>query len=352
MAEYSKELNYKLNTKLKAVSDSLPKFSKVYFRGISNNTSIKTRIAYAQDLKIFFEYLLEEHEDFKDYDDISQISLSDLDKIKAMDLEMYEEYLACYKRPHYKNEKSEVILTNSNRGVMRKLSTLRSFYKYFYKNEMIETNPTVLVDMPKNYEKPIIRLEADEVANLLDMIESGENLTKSQLKYHHKTKLRDLAIVTLLVGTGIRISELVGMNTYDVDFKNNSFIVTRKGGNRTILYMPEEVHNTLKRYMEEYRKDIKTEEDALFLSLQNKRMTVSSMQKMLKKYTKIVTPLKNISPHKLRSTYGTNLYKETGDIYLVADVLGHKDVNTTRKHYAAIDEDRRKLAAKYTKLRD
>lgn len=352
MAEYSKELNYKLNTKLKAISDSLPKFSKVYFRGISNNTSIKTRIAYAQDLKIFFEYLLEEHEDFKGYDDISQIGLSDLDKIKAMDLEMYEEYLACYKRPHYKNEKSEVILTNSNRGIMRKLSTLRSFYKYFYKNEMIETNPTVLVDMPKNYEKPIIRLEADEVANLLDMIESGENLTKSQLKYHHKTKLRDLAIVTLLVGTGIRISELVGMNTYDIDFKNNSFIVTRKGGNRTILYMPGEVHNTLKRYMEEYRKDIKTEEDALFLSLQNKRMTVSSMQKMLKKYTKIVTPLKNISPHKLRSTYGTNLYKETGDIYLVADVLGHKDVNTTRKHYAAIDEDRRKLAAKYTKLRD
>ena len=352
MAEYSKELNYKLNTKLKAISDSLPKFSKVYFRGISNNTSIKTRIAYAQDLKIFFEYLLEEHEDFKGYDDISQIGLSDLDKIKAMDLEMYEEYLACYKRPHYKNEKSKVILTNSNRGIMRKLSTLRSFYKYFYKNEMIETNPTVLVDMPKNYEKPIIRLEADEVANLLDMIESGENLTKSQLKYHHKTKLRDLAIVTLLVGTGIRISELVGMNTYDIDFKNNSFIVTRKGGNRTILYMPGEVHNTLKRYMEEYRKDIKTEEDALFLSLQNKRMTVSSMQKMLKKYTKIVTPLKNISPHKLRSTYGTNLYKETGDIYLVADVLGHKDVNTTRKHYAAIDEDRRKLAAKYTKLRD
>lgn len=352
MAEYSKELNFQLNQKLKSITDELPRFSKVYFRGISNNTSIKTRIAYAQDLKIFFEFLLEEHDDFRDYKDISQISLSDLDCVKAMDLELYEEYLACYKRPHYKNEKSEVILTNSNRGVMRKLSTLRSFYKYFYRNEMITTNPTVLVDMPKNYEKPIIRLEADEVANLLDEIESGKNLTKSQLKYHNKTKLRDLAIVTLLVGTGIRISELVGMNIDDIDFKNNSFIVTRKGGNRTILYMPDEVHNTLKRYMKEYRKEIKTEDPALFLSLQNKRMTVSSMQKMLKKYTKIVTPLKNISPHKLRSTYGTNLYRETGDIYLVADVLGHKDVNTTRKHYAAIDEDRRKIAAKSTKLRD
>ena len=73
---------------------------------------------------------------------------------------------------------------------------------------------------------------------------------------------------------------------------------------------------------------------------------------MVKKYARQVTPNKKITPHKLRSTYGTNLYKETGDIYLVADVLGHKDVNTTRKHYAAIDEDRRRQAATVVKLRE
>ena len=73
-------------------------------------------------------------------------------------------------------------------------------------------------------------------------------------------------------------------------------------------------------------------------------------ENLVKKYARQVTPNKKITPHKLRSTYGTSLYKETGDIYLVADVLGHKDVNTTKKHYAAIDEDRRRQAAGAVKL--
>ena len=94
------------------------------------------------------------------------------------------------------------------------------------------------------------------------------------------------------------------------------------------------------------------DKDALFLSLQIKRITVRAVENLVKKYATIAAPLKNISPHKLRSTYGTNLYHATGDIYMVADVLGHKDVNTTKKHYAAITEDRRKSAAKAVTLRN
>ena len=93
-------------------------------------------------------------------------------------------------------------------------------------------------------------------------------------------------------------------------------------------------------------------ENALFLSMQNKRITVSAVENLVKKYASVVTTLKKITPHKLRSTYGTALYRETGDIYLVADVLGHKDVNTTRKHYAALEEDRRRKAAKAVTLRE
>jgi site-specific recombinase XerD len=93
-------------------------------------------------------------------------------------------------------------------------------------------------------------------------------------------------------------------------------------------------------------------ENAFFLSMQNKRLSVRSVEKLVKKYASKVTSLKKITPHKLRSTYGTNLYKETGDIYLVADVLGHKDVNTTKKHYAAIDDSRRRMAASAVKLRE
>ena len=235
------------------------------------------------------------------------------------------------------------------------MSALRSFYGYFFKHQIISKNPTLLVDMPKQHEKAIVRLDTDEVAMLLDYVDhGGDNLTGQRKAYYEKTKNRDLAILTLLLGTGIRVSECVGLDIQDVDFKNNGVKVTRKGGNEMVVYFGEEVENALKTYLYTTRKSVVPlpgHENALFLSTQRKRMGVQAVENMVKKYAKEVTPNKKITPHKLRSTYGTSLYKETGDIYLVADVLGHKDVNTTRKHYAAIDENRRRQAAGAVKLR-
>lgn len=208
--------------------------------------------------------------------------------------------------------------------------------------------------MPKIHEKAIVRLDVDEVASLLDEVESGESLTAGQQRFHDKTRTRDLAILTLLLGTGIRVSECVGLNIEDVDFKNNGIKIHRKGGAEVVVYFGEEVRKALMEYLIE-RQQISAMEgslNALFLSLQNRRISVRSVENMVKKYSSLVTSLKHITPHKLRSTYGTALYRETGDIYLVADVLGHKDVNTTKKHYAAIDDERRRKAAKYVKLRE
>ena len=174
-------------------------------------------------------------------------------------------------------------------------------------------------------------------------------------EYYEKTKIRDLAIVTLLLGTGLRVSECVGLDINDIDFKNNGIKVTRKGGSEMVIYFGEEVRNALENYLETTRASatpLPDHENALFLSTQRKRMGVQAIENMVKKYAKQVTPNKKITPHKLRSTYGTSLYKETGDIYLVADVLGHKDVNTTKKHYAAIDDMRRRQAASAVKLRE
>lgn len=227
---------------------------------------------------------------------------------------------------------------------------------FLYLHQIISKNPTLLVDMPKMHEKAIIRLDADEVASLLDYVETaGNHLTGQALTYYRKTKDRDLAILTLLLGTGIRVSECVGLDLNHVDFKNNGITVTRKGGNQMVVYFGDEVARALHIYMEGDRKaasPLPGHEDALFLSTQRKRMGVQAVENMVKKYARQVTPYKKITPHKLRSTYGTSLYKETGDIYLVADVLGHKDVNTTKKHYAAIDEDRRRRAASAVKLRE
>ena len=333
--------------KLRAVLKTLPDFCKDYFRAMDPLTTTKTRISYAYDIRIFFQFLLDENPAFKDYS-MKDFTVDVLDQLKAIDIEEYQEYLKVYKN----GDKTE---TNGERGLKRKISSLRSFYAYYYKHEFIQTNPTVLVDVPKTHEKNIIRLDADEVAMLLDHIEHcGDELTGQKRVYYEKTKERDLAIVTLLLGTGIRVSECVGLDVEDVDFKNNGIKIHRKGGAEVVVYFGEEVRSALMEYMVERQKITAADGsvNALFLSLQNKRISVRSVEKMVNKYSKLVTSLKHITPHKLRSTYGTSLYRETGDIYLVADVLGHKDVNTTRKHYAAIDDDRRRSAAKYVKLRE
>ena len=333
--------------RLREVLSTLPPFCRDYFRAIDTTTTTKTRISYAYDIRIFFQFLLDENPAFKDYK-MTDFTVDVLDQIKALDLEEYQEYLKVYQA----GDKTE---TNGERGLKRKISALRSFYAYYYRREMIETNPTVLIDVPKIHDKSSIRLDTDEVALLLDYIEHcGDQLTGQKRVYYEKNKERDLAIVTLLLGTGIRVSECVGLDIEDVDFKNNGIKVTRKGGNEMVVYFGPEVEKALKRYLEVRENIIPLEghEHALFYSAQRRRIGVQAIENLVKKYAQQITTTKKITPHKLRSTYGTALYQETGDIYLVADVLGHKDVNTTKKHYAAIDDARRRQAAKAVKLRE
>ena len=238
---------------------------------------------------------------------------------------------------------------------MRKLSSLRSFFKYMYAGGRVPGNVAELVALPKRHDKAIIRLEIDEVVRLLDAVESGEALSERQQKYHALTRARDLAMLTLFLGTGIRVSECVGLDIDDFDFEQNAFVITRKGGDETILYLSDEVADALQNYLKKRLKadPLPGHERAFFLSLQRRRITQRAVENLVRKYAQIAAPLKRkISPHKLRSTFGTNLYRETGDIYLVADVLGHADVNTTRRHYAAIPEDRRREAARRTVLRE
>lgn len=335
--------------RLREILKTMPPFAKDYFRAIEPKSSAKTRISYAYDIRIFFHFLIENNPVYKNYT-MDQFTVKDLERIEPVDIEEYQEYLKVYKGTDDKQ------ITNTEKGLARKMSALRSFYAYFFKRQTIEKNPTLLVDMPKLHDKAIIRLDTDEVAALLEYVEhGGDGLTGQRRVYFEKTKNRDLAILTLLLGTGIRVSECVGLDIRDVDFKNNGIKVTRKGGNEMVVYFGEEVENALKMYLYTTRQStapLPGHENALFLSTQRKRIGVQAVENMVKKYARQITPNKKITPHKLRSTYGTALYKETGDIYLVADVLGHKDVNTTKKHYAAIDENRRRQAAGAVKLRE
>lgn len=340
--ERTKEYTLKTRELLK----QLPMICGGFFRSIENTTSVLTRYNYAIDLRGFFAYLVSEIPLFHTIQ-VEAITAVDLESIKASDIEMYLEKMSLY-------DKDDKIYTNGEQSKARKLCTIRSFFKYLFKQEMLTSNVAALVDLPKIHEKAIIRLEPNEVANLLDLAEQGEGLTEKQKQYHTETRVRDIAILTLFLGTGIRISELVGIDLNDIDFENDQFVVTRKGGAQAILSFGNEVHQALKEYHEQRTLMIPADgsEEALFLSLQRKRISVRAVEILVKKYAAIAAPLKKITPHKLRSTYGTMLYHESQDIYLVADVLGHKDVNTTRKHYAATSEDHKRKAAKMIKLRD
>ena len=288
--------------KLREMMTTLPPFCTEFFRGIEPRTSTRTRIAYAYDLSVFFDFLKKENPVFSKMERMD-LTLDYLDQISVTDLEEYMEYL----KYRFNEHNQEII--NKERGIMRKISSLKSFYNYFFRTEKLKTNPAALVQLPKLHEKEIIRLDIDEVALLLDAVEQGDGLTDKQKAFHNRTKLRDLALLTLLLGTGIRVSECVGLDLNDIDFKNGGIHIHRKGGKEVTVYFGTEVETALQDYLDERNSIIPEEgsENALFLSLQKKRMNVRSVENLVKKYARIVTPLKKITPHKLRSTYGTNL---------------------------------------------
>ncbi|MBP1591514.1 MAG: tyrosine-type recombinase/integrase [Oscillospiraceae bacterium] len=329
----------------------LPQSCSDFIRSIAVTTSTLTRLAYTIDLKTFFYFLHSERISFADKPP-ALLTDQDLEKLTQSDITAYTEYLTYYFKADDDSVPNKVYV-NHELSIKRKLCSIRSFYDFLFKNQRIASNVTELVPLPKIHEKPIIRLSKEELVRILNTAQSGDQLSEGQQKYQKITAKRDFALLSLFLGTGIRVSECVGMNVNDVDFENNAFVVTRKGGNQVVLYFSPEVADALSEYINE-RKDIETvpgHENALFLSLQRKRISQRAVQNLVKKYASVAAPLKpKISPHKLRSTYATNLYNETGDIYLVADVLGHTSVDTTRKHYADMTDARRRMAAEHVHL--
>lgn len=343
---YFDERNKNTLDTLKALLKELPKFCVEFFIGIEQRTMPLTRLNYARDFRIFFAFLRVECSDFNNKE-IRDFSITDLEKISSSDIEMFISYLSNFTY-------DGIVYTNSASAKARKLSAIRSMFKYFYNKNYLEKDVAAKVALPKIHNKPIIRLEGDEVYDMLDVADSANGLSARQQAYHKKTKLRDVAIVTLFLGTGIRISELVGLDVGDIDFANNAFKVTRKGGDQEILYFNDDVLLALLEYVEQERDYYCNENsptNALFLSLQKRRITVRAIEFLIKKYAQEITPLKKITPHKLRSTFGTNLYRETNDIYVVAEMLGHKDINVTKKHYADTSSDIKREASKKVKLR-
>lgn len=354
--DYSHEHDEKLLEKFDVLKKRLPKFLEKYFIAKSDLLP-STLLNYATDLSVFFEWLT----DYNDYNDIELRNLP-FDSVKTVTSDDINVFIKGYLT---KYEHEGKIYRNDYNGKARKLSSIKSMYKYFLINKDIEQDPSAIVELKAPSEHEIIYLQPNEVAELLDCIDYGENsssdecenINKRRNAWHEINRSRDLAIITMLLGTGMRVSELVGLDITDIDFEDGAIHITRKGHRRDTVYMGEEIEETLSDYLNNKRLSYHPDENekALFLSLRHKRITVRSVEVLLKKYVAAALPYRSgekISPHKMRSTFGTTLYKETGDIKLVADTLGHRNIATTQKHYAASDTEIKRSAFRNVRLRE
>lgn len=342
-SEYNKQKDLNYRYKLKGLKQELPSYTYEFLDEKAQRNP-NTAVSYAYDLRTFLIYLQEFCPAAKDYD-TKDIPLEILNNLSFQDINEYQKYLSA--------KDIDIVgknnLQNDISGIARRMSALRTFYKYLCEHDYITNDATAgAIRQRRNSDDHVItRLTADEVDLLLNRVKNGNLGDKHQQKMRQNTRYRDYAVLTLLLRTGIRVSECVSLDINDFNFDEKSMRVVRKGKKEQMLYFDEQTKEALLDYIDFERPSYTDSDDepALFLSSRKRRLSVRSIQDMVSKYSEATLINKKVSPHKMRSTYGTALYNKTGDIRLVADVLGHKDINTTAKHYANIEEEHRRIAA-------
>ena len=340
-SEFYKDKKKAQTIRLRELLIQLPPCAVDYIHSKEVTSQVSTLVQYSYDLITFFTFMKDQNPVFRNKDP-KEISVDLISKISPEDILEYQRYLELnVDRNHYHE--------NGKKAIARKMSPLRGMFKFLLVYKNIKENPMELVPLPRlKKDKNIIRMTAAEVQSMMNTAEYGAGtMSDRQRKFAEKTKFRDIAILTLMLNTGIRVSECNGLDLNDVDLNANTLTIVRKGGVQDLLYFGDPVHDAISDYLELERKGIQVREGhekAMFLSLQGKRISVDAIENLVKKYAKIAVPNKKITPHKLRSTYGTALYRETGDIRLVADVLGHENINTTIDYYAAIEDEHKRQA--------
>ena len=332
METYRDEKNVRVLEKINDLTVDLPMFVRRFANEylVTKNKAPRTVLGYVGDIKVFLEYL-EKTLGIP----VMQISISTLGSLTADDIQDYLMYLMRYNRKDPNNNKT-IRESNQAPARARKLSSLRALYRYLIAHNHLEKNVAELVDMPKIEEKAITYLEKEEVRNVLQGAETGDSLTETQFKFAKNSQMRDVAILTLLLHTGIRVSEMVGIDLQDIDWDERRIKIFRKGRKEQYVYFNAPVEEALQDYIEYERKVPSEDLNALFISRKGQRISVRAVERLV--------PMKRITPHKLRSTFATNLYEETGDIYVTSDALGHSSLETVKKYTNLHDERRRKAA--------
>ena len=322
--------------KCEELENQLPKSLKGFFSYLKGNVLPATRLAYLHDIRFFFKYLIDET-DLTEAKTTDKIRLSDLEQVKAVDVNMFIDYCRKYK---VDTGDTIYIYENSNKSLARKKSSVSVMFKQLYRDELLSKNITDGFDpirVPKPGEREIKALQDDEVMIMLDAVSNGTGLTAHEHSYWEKTKKRDKAILILFLTYGLRLSELQQLNVSSFNFNRGEFKIYRKRGKESIMPLNNSATAVIQDYLDNERapeSSLDNEyKDALFLSLQGRRMTERQIRELVKKYTSIAlntTRKAGYSPHKLRATAATSLIGRGNSIFDVAALLDHEQVTTTQ----------------------
>lgn len=329
---------------LKNYLSELPDFVFSYIEEYYNGESINTQIGYSLDVRVFLNYLrIYKHPEIKKIEDFT---VAHLNKVSPSDLIKFKAYLREYETEFTSPTGRRItrICKNSPYGINRKLSAVRGLFIYLYKTEQISQNVTDKVDFVKLHQKIKKPLTSQETIRLIDVIYNGEKYFEGRTLTEYKNKkLRDIAIFTTYLGTGIRVSELTNLKISDVDFSTQSFIVTRKGGDQQEIFMPVQVNNALYNYIYEDEENPR-EQGPLFLGRGGKQLTTAAVEKTLKNYchTVGITHPDKTRPHALRRTFACRLLEDGVDIKMVAELMGHKNIEVTHRYYAQYSSQKRR----------
>lgn len=340
--------------KCMALERELPYFLTDYFLFLKNAVSINTRLAYLSDLHFFCQYLIKWHPLFENLNHTRDIQEDLFYQLKAKDINIFlGDYCTRY---IVETENTDYIMENHTRALARKRSSISVLFKFLFRNELLTNNITDgfnPIKMPKPHPDAIKRLEIEEVTSMLKAVETGAGLTSKELQYWEKTKHRDKAILILFTTYGLRISELQQLNLSSINYARGEFRIYRKRGKETVMPLNQSAISVITEYVNLERGEALGDEDALFLSLQNKRMTIRAIRELVKKYTSIAMQVprdKGYSPHKLRATAASSLIEYGFSIYDVQNILDHENVTTTQLYSAHRKNAKRDVISQYELL--
>lgn len=322
--------------KCQAIEGELPSFMRSYFAYLRGNVLPMTRLSYLHEIKFFLNYLINET-DLTKADDTRKIKAEEFNEITAADINLFIDYCRRYV---VDDGKTVTMYENGNKTLARKKSSISVLFKQLYRDGIIDKNITDAFDpirVPKPGEREIKALQDDEVMIMLDAVTTGAGLTEHEKKYWEKTKLRDKAILTIFVTYGLRLSELQQLNVSSFNFSRGEFKIYRKRGKESTMPVNRSIEMVVTDYIKNERSHItpatEGDEDALFLSMQGKRITERAIRELVKKYTSIAMGTSRsggYSPHKLRATAATSLIGRGNSIFDVQALLDHEQVTTTQ----------------------